>query len=114
MSLTSGRLGFRDFLGQLFQRSDVRLLRIVLALLASASLVRAELSVTLEWEPSTDTNVIGYILNYGAVGGNAINAIDVGNQTTATVTNLFGGITNFFLSSPMTLNGCPACLPRPW
>ena len=69
---------------------------VILTLLASNSIARAALSVTLEWDPSPDTNVVGYVLYNGAIGGHAINATEVGNQTTATVTNLFGGTTNFF------------------
>src|SRR5436309_11935862 len=69
---------------------------LILTLLASNSIARAALSVTLEWDPSPDPNVVGYILYNGAIGGHATNATEVGNQTTATVTNLFGGTTNFF------------------
>src|SRR5436189_6183863 len=69
---------------------------VILTLLASNSIARSAASVTLEWDPSPSTNVVGYILYNGAVGGHAINATEVGNQTTATVTNLFGGTTNFF------------------
>jgi len=47
-----------------------------------------------------------YILYHGAVGGNTINAIEVGNQTTATVTNLIGAQQISFLWSPLTLNWC--------
>jgi hypothetical protein len=90
------QLGFVKLRGKLFHRSGGRVLCIVLALLASSSLVQAALSVTLEWDPSADTNVIGYILYHGAISGNAISAIETGNQTTTTVTNLFGGTTNFF------------------
>jgi len=74
----------------------VRLLRVIFALLASGSITRGAFSVTLEWDPSTDTNVIGYILYHGAVGGTAINQLETGSQTSATATNLFEGTTNFF------------------
>src|SRR6266571_1093399 len=69
---------------------------VILTLLASNSITRAASSVTLEWDPSPDTNVVDYVLYSGAIGSHAINAMEVGNQTTATVTNLFGGTTNFF------------------
>src|SRR6266516_7470435 len=69
---------------------------VIVTLLVSNPIARAAASVTLEWDPSPSTNVVGYILYNGAVGGHAINATEVGNQTTATVTNLFGGTTNFF------------------
>src|SRR5438309_6446187 len=69
---------------------------VILTLLASNSIARAASSLTLEWDPSPSTNVVGYIVYSGAVGGHAINATEVENQTTATITNLFEGTTNFF------------------
>src|SRR6266481_5179906 len=69
---------------------------VILTLLASNSIARAASSLTLDWDPSPSTDVVGYILYSGAVGGHAINATEVGNQTTTTVTNLIGGTTNFF------------------
>ena len=69
---------------------------VILTLLASNSIARAASSLTLDWDPSPSTDVVGYILYSGAVGGHAINATEVENQTTATVTDLFGGTTNFF------------------
>src|SRR6185503_772306 len=89
-------LGFVKLLGILFQRSDRRFFRVVLALLATSSISRAAFSVTLAWDPSPDSNVLGYTLYHGAVGGSVIHTVEIGNQTTATVTNLFGGTTNFF------------------
>src|ERR1044071_9381935 len=90
------QFGLKELLGKCFRRSEGRLFHIVLALLASGSLAEAASSVTLEWDRSADTNVVGYVLYHGAIGGSALKAIEVGNQTTATVTNLFGGTTNFF------------------
>jgi hypothetical protein len=90
------QIGLMQLVGKRFQRSEGRHLRIVLALLASSSLVQASFSITVEWDPSPDTNVIGYVLYHGAIGGSAVNAIETGNQPTARVRNLFGGTTNFF------------------
>src|SRR5881392_2965859 len=70
-----------------FLKIGLRRIEIVLALLASASLVQASSNVTLEWEPSPDTGVVGYFLFDGIVGTSHINSMDVGNQTKATVTN---------------------------
>ena|SRR5437899_2746077 len=94
--LLLGQVGFAKLFGKLFQRAEVKLFPVVLALLASGSMARATFAVTLEWDPSANTNVIGYLLYHGAVGGTATHVIQTGNQTTATVTNLFGGTTNFF------------------
>src|SRR5437762_7730183 len=73
-----------------------QLFMVFLTLLASNSIARAASSVTLEWDPSPSTNVVGYILYNGAIGGHATNATEVENQTTAMVTNLLEGTTNFF------------------
>ena len=95
VGLVVSQLGFVKLLGRFVQRSNARLFRVFLALIASGSLVHP-LNVTLEWEPSTETNVVGYVLYQGVAGTGYIKATDVGNQTSATVTNLVCGITNFF------------------
>jgi len=69
------------------------------AILVSAVLsspAQAGQNVTLAWDPSPDTNVIGYILYYGVVGGTSTNSLDAANQTTATAANLNAGTTEFF------------------
>ena len=53
-------------------------------------------SVTLAWNRSPDSNVIGYRVYYGPASGIYTNAIDVGNVTTNTVPGLTGGVTCFF------------------
>jgi hypothetical protein len=90
------QFGLKELLGKCIQRSEGRFFHIVLALLASGALAEAGSSVTLEWDRSADTNVVGYVLYYGAIGGSALNATEFGNQTTATVTKVFEGTTNFF------------------
>ena len=44
--------------------------------------------VTLEWDPNPESNVAGYKLYYGFETGNYEHTVDVGNQTTYTVTGL--------------------------
>src|SRR5204863_4898765 len=73
--------------------------------LASAAPVRAASSVTVEWAPNPDPGVVGYFLFNGIVGTSYLNLMDVGNQTRATVTNLFGGVTNFFYVTAYDANG---------
>src|SRR6266550_5734602 len=80
----------------------------ILTLLASNSITRAASNVTLEWDPSPDTNVVSYILYSGAIGGHAIYATEVGEQTTATVTNLFGGTTNIFFVVAFNAQSVPS------
>src|SRR5213075_3229605 len=124
VGLVVSQLGFVKLLGRFVQRSNARLFRVFLALIASGSLVHP-LNVTLEWEPSTETDVVGYVLYQGVAGTGYIKATDVGNQTSATVTNLVCGITNFFCiaaydadrieGNPSNLIGtnCPGPYPPP-
>ena len=52
--------------------------------------------VTLAWQPSSDTNVTGYNVYYGAVSHVYPNMISVGNVTNATVNGLVGGTIYYF------------------
>ena len=57
-------------------------------------------TVTLAWDadlPTIDplTNTTGYQLNIGVASGNYTQNIDVGNKTTATVSNLMSGTTYY-------------------
>ena len=66
----------------------------VLAVLGAS--VQTVQSVTLEWDPSPDTNIAGYKLYYGAVSRGYTNAINVGNVTRARVSGLVEGVTYYF------------------
>jgi hypothetical protein len=63
--------------------------------LALASQAKATGSVTLQWDPNSEPDLAGYHLLYGPSSGNYSQQIDVGNTTTATVSNLADG-TYFF------------------
>jgi hypothetical protein len=74
-------------------------LRVLGAIVIAATFVstaRAAQSVTLAWDPSPDSSVVGYIVYYGLAGGSSTNSLDAANQTTATVPNLTAGSTEFF------------------
>jgi len=65
--------------------------------LALAALpVQRTQGVTLAWDPSSDTNVVGYFRYYGGASGNYTNRVDVGNVTSNTVAGLVAGSTYFF------------------
>jgi hypothetical protein len=53
-------------------------------------------SVTLAWDPSTSPDVIGYVVYYGTDGTNFDSQMDAGPNTSATVTDLQPGTTNYF------------------
>ncbi|HEY5705410.1 MAG TPA: PA14 domain-containing protein [Terrimicrobiaceae bacterium] len=67
-----------------------------LLLLLSCSLARAVQSVTLAWNASSSAGVTGYKVYYGTVAGSPNTSINVGNVTTATVSNLNDATTYFF------------------
>jgi Divergent InlB B-repeat domain/Fibronectin type III domain len=52
--------------------------------------------VTLAWDPNTEPDLAGYKLYYGTASGDYAHAIDVGNTTMYTVTNLTAGDTYYF------------------
>jgi hypothetical protein len=60
-------------------------------------------SVTLAWD--TDSGAAGYRLYYGTSSGNYSQSMDVGNQTTATVSNLTAGQTYYFAVAAYNSSG---------
>lgn len=53
-------------------------------------------TITLSWDASPSTQVIGYRLHYGQQRGYYTNHIDIGNRTTTDVANLIDGTTYYF------------------
>ncbi len=54
-------------------------------------------SVTLTWYPSPSSSIMGYIVYSGTASGNYTNKIDIGNNTTVTLSNLVAGSTYYFV-----------------
>lgn len=52
--------------------------------------------LTMGWEPSPDTNTMGYLVGYGYASGECTNQVDVGNAVTATFEGLEPGVTYYF------------------
>jgi hypothetical protein len=65
-------------------------------LAASISLARAVQSVALAWTASPSSDVAGYKIYYDTTSGSSTQSLDVGNVTTATVSNLNEATTYFF------------------
>ena len=61
-----------------------------------SSLAQGSQSLTLSWNPSPDTNVVGYNVYSGTSSGNYSSRISVGNTTHATIVGLQEGYTYFF------------------
>jgi len=62
-------------------------------------------SVSLTWNPSLSTNVVGYKIYYGVASGVYNTAISVTGSTNVTVTNLAGGITYYFAATAVNTFG---------
>jgi len=51
--------------------------------------------VTLEWDPNSELDLAGYKIYWGTTSGNYISNVDVGKQTTYTITDLSEGQTYY-------------------
>jgi hypothetical protein len=67
--------------------------------------VSAQGSVNLSWQPSPDTNVIGYNIYYGTSSRSYTNEISLGNTTSVTISGLVGGITYYFAATSYDSTG---------
>ena len=77
----------------------VKWLRFALAVLVLSAFFpssASSASLRLFWEPSPDSNVVGYAVYYGSVGTLTTNRSDAGNTTNALVSSLQPGWTYFF------------------
>jgi Fibronectin type III domain len=62
-------------------------------------------SVVLVWNPSVDTNVVGYNIYYGTVSGEYTNELVLGDVNTATLTGLTAGTTYYFVATATGADG---------
>jgi len=77
----------------------------LLILAALSPTVQAGQSVTLAWNRSSDTNVVGYNVYYGGASSAYTNEISVGNATNATITGLVQGTTYYFAATTYVSSG---------
>lgn len=68
-----------------------------LLVFGSLSQALAASSVTLAWDPPSRADIAGYRVYYGTASGSYPQIINVGNTTTATVSNLAPGQTYYFV-----------------
>lgn len=74
-------------------------------MVGSLSVAEASRSVTLAWDPSPSSFVVGYQVYYGTSSATLSQSLDVGNSLTATISNLADGQTYFFVVTDYTSNG---------
>jgi hypothetical protein len=68
----------------------------LLLLISCSSQMLGDQTVTLAWDPILQQDLAGYRVHWGTVSGDYTQETDVGNTTTAVVSNLTDGTTNFF------------------
>jgi Fibronectin type III domain len=73
-----------------------QLVALIVALFAISATAQAGQSFALSWNPSPDPTVVGYVVYYGTSSGNYTTRVDVGTNTSFTVTNLQPGVTYYF------------------
>src|SRR3984893_90048 len=62
-------------------------------------------NVTLAWDPILQQDLAGYRVHWGMVSGDYTQETDVGNTTTAVVSNLTAGTTHFFAVTAYNTSG---------
>ncbi|MDB6067013.1 MAG: fibronectin type protein [Pedosphaera sp.] len=55
------------------------------------------MGVAIAWDPVSTPGVSGYVVYYGITNNNFTTRVDVGTNTTATITGLTSGQTNYFI-----------------
>ncbi len=78
---------------------------ILASIIIFSSALALSAQVTLAWDPNTEEDLAGYKLYYGFESGNYVYNIDVGNQTTHTVTDLEPNRTHYFAATAYDTNG---------
>ena len=56
-------------------------------------------SVSLNWQPSPDTNVVGYVIHYGISSHAYTQSVTVGKVTSASISGLAAGSTFYFAAT---------------
>ena len=74
-------------------------------LVATPSSVLEAQSVTLAWNPSTNTDIANYEVYYGPASQTYTNFVTVGNVTNATISGLVEGGTYYFAAKAVTSSG---------
>ncbi|HEX3800896.1 MAG TPA: fibronectin type III domain-containing protein [Verrucomicrobiae bacterium] len=58
---------------------------------------RSQQMLSFGWDPSPDTNVVGYLVEYGTESGVYTSQVDVGSSPQVTITNLQEGANYYFV-----------------
>lgn len=61
-----------------------------------------KVSITLQWDPSPSSNVLGYAVYYGTISGEYTARVDAGSQTTVSIGGLIESTTYYFVAVAYT------------
>jgi hypothetical protein len=102
MSLAKGGTNMVD---KSTNKMSATLVALLVPALFFCSPTQADQSISLAWNPSTSPGVVGYMVYYGTGATNFDNSMDVGTNTSATMTGLQPGTTNDFEVVAYSTNG---------
>ncbi|MDB6109802.1 MAG: fibronectin type domain protein [Pedosphaera sp.] len=85
--------------GKTSPNKQSRFMVVIALCMLSCAAARGSQSVPLAWDPNQDASVAGYVVYYGNTSGNYSSSLDVGTNTTATISGLTEGQTNYFAVS---------------
>ena len=77
----------------------------LLLLALSTPTVAEAATIDLAWDASSDSSVVGYIIEWGPSSGNYPNRRDVGDVTSYTIGGLVNGQTYYFIVRSYTADG---------
>lgn len=80
-------------------------LSLLIFLLFSLNGLAHSAQVTLAWDPNTEPDLNGYKIYYGLISAQYTDSMDVGNQTTYTVSHLGDGTTYYFAATAYDTEG---------
>jgi hypothetical protein len=69
------------------------------------SAAAATVEATLEWDPNSESDLAGYKIHYGLASGSYTMVVDVGNQTSHTLTGLTAGTTYYIAATAYNTSG---------
>jgi chitinase len=84
---------------------SIAVLTLVILFWAAVPRIVFSEQVTLAWDPNSETDLAGYRVYYGTSSGLYPNVTDVGNMTTATISNLTAGQTYYFSATAYDTQG---------
>jgi len=69
------------------------------------AIIKSAQSVSLAWDPNSETNLAGYVIYYGTASGQYSNSNNVMNTTNTTVAGLLNGVMYFFVVTAYDASG---------